>query len=85
MNILVIFRIIFFVTLAGVWYGGFWLLGGVLTLVYFFRYLGYELVVLGLFLDIHFMTGFVPWYTIAFAGTFIVIEWSKPRLLAYTS
>lgn len=84
MNYLLLFRILLFILMTGFWYAGWWQVGGVVTLIYLFRYLGYEVVLLGLFLDIQFMTGVVPWYTIAFAAIFVLVEWCKPRLLAYT-
>lgn len=77
-------RIALFLLTAGLWYIGWWPIAGIVTLVYLFRYLAYEIVILGLILDIQFMTGLVPWYSLMFAVAFIVVEWCKPRLLAYT-
>ncbi len=85
MSYSILLRILFFILLAGFWYAGWWHVGGIVTIGYFFRYLGYEVILLGWLLDIQFMTGLVPWYTIAFALTFIAVEWLKPHLLAYTN
>jgi len=78
-------RIIFFMGVAGLWYSGIWVLAGLVTVLYFFRYTAYEVVFMGWCLDIQFMTGDVPWYTLAFAGLFLCIEWLKPHLVAYTN
>lgn len=85
MNYLLLLRIILFFAVSGTWYAGLWLIAGVLTVVYVFRYDGYEIVFLGLLLDIQFMTGMIPWYTFAFTGAFIIAQWCKLRLLAYTN
>ena len=84
MNFLILLRAILFIVIAGLWYGGFWWLAGPLTSVYFFRYVGYEVILIGWLLDVHFMTGLIPWYTSIFAVVFFVVEWCKSHLLAYT-
>ncbi|MFN3187921.1 MAG: hypothetical protein ACK42D_00020 [Candidatus Paceibacteria bacterium] len=85
MNFLILLRMALFILIAGLWYGGFWLVAGAVTLLYYFKYIGYEIIIIGWFLDMQFMTGIVPWYTIAFAVVFLVVEWCKSRLLAYTT
>lgn len=70
---------------AGLWYMGLWPIAIVLTLLYFIRYLAYEMIILGLIIDIHFMTGIIPWYTILFCVIFLLSECLKPRLLAYSN
>jgi hypothetical protein len=85
MNYSFVIRILLFILLVGAWYGGFWLLAGVATVGYLFRYVGYEVILLGWCLDIQFMTGAIPWYVSIFALMFIIVEWLKLRLLAYTT
>jgi len=81
----IVFRILFFMLIVGAWYSGFLIVAGLATLGYLFRYVGYEVMLLGWCLDVQFMTGVVPWYTMAFALTFIIVEWFKLRLLAYNA
>lgn len=83
MNYKILLRLGWFVSLAGVWYSDFWLVGSLLTAFYLFRYSGYEIVLLGLALDIQFMTGSIPWYTIFFFIGLSISQVTKPYLLAY--
>jgi len=76
-------RTIFFLTLAGLWYSGWGVIAGILTIVYAFWYTSYELVVLAGMIDIHFMLGVFPWYTIGSTALFCFAEWSKPFIMAY--
>jgi len=81
----IILRIFLGLLVAGFWYSGWVVLASIVTVLYAFRYTAYELVVLGWCLDVQFMTGSVPYYTIVSAGFFVCVEWLKPRLLAYTT
>lgn len=80
----ILLRVIFLLLLAGLWYGGFLAVAAILTLVYSFRYTAYELIVLGWVIDMQFSTGGWPVYMLVAATLFLVVEWIKPRLLAYT-
>lgn len=79
------YRIFFYLLMAGLWYGGLWLLAVIATSWYLYRYTAYELIVLGWCLDVQFMTGIIPWYTVGAALAFVFIEGLKPRLLSFTA
>lgn len=85
MNYSIITRFIFFLIIAGLWYIGLWHIAGLTTFIYLFLYIGYEILFLGLLIDAQFMTGMVPLYTLTFIFMFILAEWLKPSLLAYTN
>ena len=59
-------RFLLLFILMGSWYYGAWLVALPLTLWYTYRYPAYELVVVGVLLDIQFYTGdFIPYYGIS--------------------
>jgi hypothetical protein len=80
----IFWRSVWFIIVAGLWYSGFWFIAGVATIAYSFWYTGYELIVLAGMIDVQYMTGIWPWYTVGAVGLFCVVEWVKPRLMAYS-
>jgi hypothetical protein len=48
---------------------------------YVVYYTAFELILIGLLIDIRFSPTIVPLYTIGFTILFLVVEWIKPRLL----
>ncbi|MES2966860.1 MAG: hypothetical protein V4668_03665 [Patescibacteria group bacterium] len=62
------------------WYFSILLLAFPLTLWYLLNFKAYELIALGMLIDMYFMPiRLIPVYTICFAGAFIIIEIIKPR------
>lgn len=83
MKLTLVVRVGLFLTLAGLWYLGLWYVAGVVLVGYMFRYTAYEVVILGGFIDMQWMTGNTPWYLLFFVLVFLIIEWLKPQLMAY--
>lgn len=63
------------------WYFSFWWCAVPLTIWFAYQFRAYELIILGLLIDIEFSVIIdKPWYTLSFLGLFIIMEWLKPRL-----
>jgi hypothetical protein len=74
-------RSLFFLTIMSSWYFGLGWLGLLLSLWYLYHYRAYELILLGLFLDIQFsVMPHLPVYTPLFLGLFLLSVWIKPKL-----
>ena len=80
-----IIRIVYFIFATTLWYFSFWWFAIPFLVFYVYRYRAYELIGLGLLLDMQFLTtGQVPYYTLFFTGTVLAAEWLKPQLRART-
>jgi hypothetical protein len=74
-------RSLTFITVTICWYFSFWWCAIPLSIWYAYQFRAYELVVLGLLIDIEFSVNFdLPLYTLGFLVLFIIMEWIKPRL-----
>ncbi len=77
----IIVRCISFITLASGWYFDVWWIGIPLMLWHCYHYRAYELMVLGVLIDIQFLVLYsVPWYTIGFTLVFAAGEYIKPLM-----
>lgn len=78
-------RGIFFFTIVILWYvGGFWI-SLPLCIWYSYRYTAYELVVLGVCIDVQFQS-YISWplYTTVSLSLVVALEWLRPHLVLYT-
>jgi hypothetical protein len=65
------------------WYFSFWLLAVPFLFLYTYRFQAYELIGVGLLLDMQFLpSGYIPYYTLFFTSFVICAEWIKPQLRA---
>jgi hypothetical protein len=77
-----------FIGISFLWYFALWWGAIPLTLVYLWRYPGYELVLLGALIDIQFLTGIaIPYYTLGFialvVAAIIIKPLLRPRAITY--
>ena len=74
-------RLAVFLALCVVWYFNLLLVALPLTVWYLYHFRAYDLIVLGLCIDIYFWSAiFMPYYTVGFLGAVLLIEVIKPRL-----
>ncbi len=74
-------RVISFLCLLVAWYLDVWWLGSILLLWHCYHYRAYEVIVLGILIDVQFTTGLtVPWYTLGFSSALLFSESLKPLL-----
>ncbi len=78
-------RALYFITATALWYFSFWWFAVPFVLFYVYRCRAYELIPLGLLLDMQFLTiGHIPYYTLCFTGAVLAAEWLKPQLRSRT-
>ncbi len=74
-------RICLFILISGSWYFAVWWCAIPLTIAYVWYYQGYELIVLGVLIDIQFLSGIrIPYYTFIFLLLVIVAHVIKPMV-----
>lgn len=78
-------RVIFFLLIIILWYYGLFWLSIPLCAWYCYLYDGYELIVLGICVDVQFQV-YVTWpfYTIVSVAMVFSLLWLRPRLSVYT-
>lgn len=70
-----------FIALTTCWYFDALWLALPLTLWYCYYYRAYELIVLGIFIDVQYLAGVdIPYYTLGFTFACGAAEWLKPKL-----
>ncbi len=80
-----ILRTFCFVLASTLWYFSFWWFAVPFLFFYTYRFRAYELIGLGLLLDMQFLSiGYIPYYTLFFTAWVIGAEWIKPQLRART-
>lgn len=77
-----------FIALAACWYFAFWWGAIPLTLLYMWRYAAYELIFLGILIDIQFLPGTIfPYYTTVFTAfvclALLLKPFVRPRTATY--
>jgi len=79
-------RALLFLIITVLWYVGLWWVSLPLCLWYTYRYTAYELIVLGVCIDIQFQvyTSW-PYYSIFGTTLVIIVEWLRPHLAVYTT
>lgn len=76
-----VLRFISCLCLMTAWYFDVWWLGVILMVWHGYQYRAYEFIILGILIDVQFMTGIgIPWYTILFTAALIAIEIGKPLI-----
>lgn len=76
-----IIRALTFLVISSAWYFNLVLLAGPLTIWYVYNYRAYELIALGLLIDVYFLAQVsVPYYTLIFLAVVLLCEWLKPQL-----
>jgi hypothetical protein len=74
-------RILTFITLCMVWYFGSMLIAIPLSIWYLYNFRAYELLVLGVAIDAHFLSEVsIPYYTLGFFAVIVFMEVLKPSL-----
>lgn len=80
-----IVRSMFFLLITVLWYTGLFWLSLPLCAWYCYRYDGFELIVLGVCIDVQFQVyGGWPFYTTASFVVVFLLQWLRPRLSVYT-
>ncbi len=79
------FRIFLFLSIIVLWYVGLFWFSLPICLWYVYRYTAYELLVLGVCIDIQFQSYIsVPFYTTVSLILVLLFEWLRPHLSGYT-
>ena len=79
------FRSVLFLVMTILWYIGFFWYSLPILLWYSYKCTPWELLLLGLLVDIQFMTfGTLPWYTLFSFLWIILTVWLRPKFITYT-
>ena len=80
------FRSVLFLVITIFWYIGFFWYSLPILLWYSYKYTPWELLLIGLLVDIQFMTfRALPWYTIFSLFWIIITVWLRPKFIVYTN